>query len=305
MKIILSVSLGAGWLALLLATMVILDGQYRNQLPDYPEFKDIPKSLQEQISMAGRKAYLNPMANNLGWLSMVYYSSNYYERASQCYQLAVKKNNRKWIWNYYLGYLNLEQGESDKSIENFKIVFKKDPKNYLALFYLADAYQSLGLTDNAESLFKKIAALNDRDIVKRDTIRENDFPLQTYALFRLSRIYMNSNRLDSAEITLKELIENQISFGPAYRLLGTVYTMEGNVLLANKYNVRANDLNEYTPPADVLIDQIAVMSRSDIFLLKYIDDATRSGNVKLALKFFDHALKYLPDNKYLISKAVS
>lgn len=285
-------------------TKFILDSSYRNQLPDYPDFKSVARSLRVQISVAGRRAYLNPTSNNLGKLGMIYYSSTYYENAKQCYQLALKKNNNKWIWNYYLGYLNLEQGESNVSVENFRHVIQNDPKNVLALFYLAEGYQNIGLNGNAESIFKKIATLNKEDIVSGDTIRESDFPLQTYALFRLSRIYMNTNRLDSAETTLKELIEKQITFGPAYRLLGNVYTREGDIALGNKYTIRANDLADYTPPPDILIDKIALVSRSDTYLLKQVDDAIRSGNFKWALKLLKHSLQYNPDNKYLISKAI-
>lgn len=304
-KLIISVSAFVIFLTIsLFALKFIIDSSYRNQLPEYPDFQNIPKLLQKQISVANRKTYRNPSANNLGRLGMVYNSSYYYEKAAQCYQLAVKKNSGKWIWSYYLGYLNLVQGESNASIENFRHVIEKNPKNFLALFYTAEAYQNLGLSVNAKNMFKKIAALDDRDFVEKDTIRDNDFPLQTYVLFRLARIYMNSNRLDSAEITLKEIIENQMTFGPAYRLLGDVYTREGNLLLGNKYTIRANDLVEYTPPADMLVDKLALMSRSDTYLLKQIDDAVRSLNFNWALKLFDHALKYIPDNKFLLSKAL-
>ena len=135
----------------LFALKFIIDNSYRNQLPEYPDFQNIPKLLQEQISVANRKTYRNPSANNLGRLGMVYNSSSYYEKAAQCYQLAVKKNSGKWIWSYYLGYLNMELGESNASIENFRQVTKKDPKNFLALFYTAEACQNLGLSDNAET----------------------------------------------------------------------------------------------------------------------------------------------------------
>jgi tetratricopeptide (TPR) repeat protein len=302
---ILSISGVAICLALLFFTIKIFqDGSYRNQLPGYPDFQTIQKSLKEQILLAGRKAYLNPTSDNLGYLGMVYYSSAYYEKAVQCYQLAVKKDSAKWIWSYYLGYLNLELGESNASVVNFGHVIQDDPKNILALFYIAEAYQNLGLSLNAKSIFKRIAALNDHNFIKSEVIRENDFPLQTYALFRLARIYMNSNLSDSAETTLKEIIKNQIAFGPAYRLLGTVYTNMGNLTLGTKYTVRANDLLDYTPPADMLVDKIALMSRSDTYLLKQIDDAIRSNNYHWALKLCEHGLKYNPDNKFLISNII-
>lgn len=119
-KLIISISGSAIFLTLsLFALKFIIDSPYRNQLPEYPDFKAISKVLQEQISVAGRKTYRNPSANNLGRLGMVYNSSSFYEKATQCYQLAVKKNSGKWIWSYYLGYLNMELGESGASINNF------------------------------------------------------------------------------------------------------------------------------------------------------------------------------------------
>jgi tetratricopeptide (TPR) repeat protein len=287
-----------------LAVKFILDRPYRIQLPEYPDFKSLSNSLQEQISAAGRKAYLNPTSDNLGNLGLVYYTCYNYDKARQCYQLAVKKNRDKWTWSYYLGYLNLEESESRKSIENFRIVVEKDPKIVMASYYAAEAYQNLGLSDSAEIIFKKIASLNDKNLGKIDTIRQNDFPLQVYALFHLARIYMNSDRLDSAEFTLKKIINNQITFGSAYRLLGDVYTRKGNLQLGKHYAVRANDLDEYTPPPDMLMDNIALIARSDEYLLKQIDDAIRCGNFKWALKLLEHSLKYNPDNKYIISKAI-
>jgi tetratricopeptide (TPR) repeat protein len=304
-NLILSFCGAAIFLALsLLVFNFFLGSTYRNQLPEYPDFETIPKSLREQILFTNRITYINPTANNLGKLGMVYHSSSYSEKAIQCYQLAVKKNNSKWIWSYYLGYLNMEQGESNAAIENFMHVVEKNPKNYLALFYAGETYQNLGLTDKAENIFKKIASLSDNDFVNENTIRENYFPLQTYAMFRLARIYMNTNRLDSAEMTLGKIIENQMAFGPAYRLLGNIYNMKGDLPLSNKYSIRANDLAEYTPPVDILADNIILMSRSDKYLPKQIEEAFRSLNFEWGIKLCNHAMKYIPDNKFVISNTI-
>jgi tetratricopeptide (TPR) repeat protein len=304
-KLILSLCGAAIFLALSLFVLnFFLASTYRNQLPEYPDLETIPKSLREQILVTYRITYLNTTADNLGKLGMVYHSSSYYEKAIQCYQLAVKKNSSKWIWSYYLGYLNMEQGESSAAIENFMRVVEKNPKNYLALFYAGETYQNLGLTENAENIFKKIASLSDSDFVNENTIREIYFPLQTYAMFRLARIYMNTNRLDSAEMTLRKIIENQMTFGPAYRLLGNVYNMKGNLPLSNKYNIRANDLAEYTPPVDNLADNIILMSRSDEYLPKQIEEAFRSLNFEWGIRLCNHALKYIPENKFVISNTI-
>lgn len=303
-KLILSVSgLALGLTLLIFAVKFILDAPYRNELPKYPDFKSISKSLKDQISDAGLKAYLNPTVDNLGELGMVYHSSVFYDKANLCYQLAVKKNKKEWIWSYYLGYLNLEQGESKASIENFKLVLERNPRNYLALFYTGEAYQNLGLIAAAENIYKRVAS-SDVDSDTKKMIRNSYFFLQTYAMYNLARIYLNSNRLDSAESVLKEIIKKQWTFGPAYRLLGNVYSKKGDEALVKKFITRSNDLAAYTPPPDTLVDKIGLMSRSDQYLLKKIEEAKMSYNFNWELKLCDHALKYIPDNKYLLSDII-
>lgn len=301
-SLILTISIIAGSLVLFLIISFLLGGTYRNQLPGYPDFKSMSGSLQKQISAAGRKAYFNPSGNNIGELGKIYYSCGDNVRARQCFRLAIRKDKSNWIWCYYLGYLNLESGETEASIENFRNVIEKDPANYMAMFYLAEGYKNLGRDNDAENLFKGIASRAGNPV--RDTLRESDFPLETYALFRLAGIYMNSNHLDTAEIVLKKIINNQMTFGPAYRMLGNVYSRKGNAALGDKYIIRANDLVQYASPSDLLVDNIALISRSDNYLLKEIDDAMRSLNFKWELKLFDQALKYNTQNKYLISKAL-
>lgn len=291
-------------LLLLLAIKFFTDSSYRNQLPAYPDFSTLPEIQKDQIKAAGRKAYLNPSANSIGKLGMIYYSGAFNEKAGQCFQLAVKKNKNMWCWSYYLGYLNLEMGESKASIDNFSDVLKQVPEYYLAMFYEAEAYRSLGSVRDAERIFRKIATAGNRVLVKGDTLREKDFPLQTYAKFNLARIYLDSDLPDSAEMALKDLISDQITYGPAYRLLGNLYIKRGDVRLGNFYLTRANDLIEYTPPSDLLIDEIAILSRSETYLLKHIDDALHSLNFKWEKKLFDHSLHYLPNSKFLLSKAL-
>ena len=304
-KLILSISGIAIFVALsIFSAIFILDSPYRNKLPKYPDFNTISKTLRTQIKTAGLTSYLHPTADNLGELGMVYHSSVLYDNATLCYQLAVQKSKRQWIWSYYLGYLSLEQGESKAAIENFKQVIERNPRNYLALYYTGEAYRNLGLNSSAEKIYKRIASSNDVDSGSEKKNRENFFPLQTYAMFSLGRIYLNSNRLDSAKIVLKEIIKRQWTFGPAYRLLGNVYSKEGDTALSKKFITRANDLNEYTPPPDTLMDKIALISRADQYVLKQIDDAKMTYNFKWELNLCTHALKYLPDNKFLLSNTI-
>jgi tetratricopeptide (TPR) repeat protein len=289
---------------LLVAIKFYLGYPYIDQLPGYPEFSYAPESLRTQVLAADRKARFNPTANNIGRLGMVYHSGAYYERAAICYQLALDKNSNKWLWSYYLGHINLEMGELEQAMENFSLVLDKDPHNYPAMFYMGEIFQNQGQTDRAGEMFNKIVAAEAFVPDKKYAERDVYFPLRTYALFGLSRIYMESNRLDKAEMTLLEIVDDQMAFGPAYRMLGNIYNLKGDMALSSKYTIRANDLSPYSPPVDFLIDNIALISRSDQYLLKPIEEAFRNLNFEWGLKLCDQGLKYIPENKYLISKAV-
>lgn len=289
---------------LLLVLNFILTISYRKQLPQYPDNANVPKSIREQITSARLAVLIYTSSDNLGKLGMNFHSCADYEKAAKCYQLAIEKNSNKWKWSYYLGYLKLEQGELREAIDYFKHVTDKDSDNYLAWYYTAEAYEKLGHTDSAEKIFETVATSADVDFDELNRNRENFLPLKAYSLFQLARIYLNANRLDSAENTLKVIIDNVPTFGPAYRLLSNVYSRKDNSSEETRYAIRANDLADYAPPVDSLVDEIALISRSDQYLLKQIDNAIRSGNFRWARRLCDQSMKYFPDNKYLVSKAI-
>jgi tetratricopeptide (TPR) repeat protein len=107
---------------------------YRKRIPDLPNTENITDILKDQIKSASQKAHFYPSAYNIGILGMIYHSSAYYDKAAECYSLASKKNSSKWIWSYYLGYLNKEMGESEKAIANFSAVVKTNPGAYHAWY---------------------------------------------------------------------------------------------------------------------------------------------------------------------------
>jgi tetratricopeptide (TPR) repeat protein len=107
-----------------------------------------------------------------------------------------------------------------------------------------------------------------------------------------------------AEKTLMEIVDYQRAFGPAYRLLGNVYSIKGNESLSNRYLVRANDLTVNPSPVDTLIDRLSLMSRSEMYLLKKIDEAENSVFPEYALELINHSLNYIHENNYLVAKAI-
>lgn len=289
---------------LVFAVKFLVDLPYRSKLPVVPDLQGNSAPLTEQILNASRKAHRNPSADNMGELGMIYHSSANYDRAAQCYMLANKRNKSKWIWSYYLGYLNQEIGETNKSVENFRDVIKENPENYQAWYYVGEGYRNLGENYKAEVAYQKVANLQEKRGIEKTTTRNDYFPLRAYSMFQLSRIYINSNRVDLAEQTLNQILQFHRSFGPAYRFLASVYRLKGDSV-KSKYNIiRANDLADFTPPVDTLIDKLALMSKSELYLLKQIDIAEKGIYYEWGLAIAKNGLKQMPENKYMISKAI-
>jgi len=282
----------------------IAGNPYRSHIPDIPDSYSLSVDVKEQLSQAFKKARRVPSANNLGMLGMAYHSSANYEQAALCYQLAIQKDESAWIWNYYLGYLNMEMGNADAIIENFKSVIDKDPNMDLAWYYLGGAYKNSRDNELAEMSFGKITNPKNESSAPKNPTRYDYFPLSTYAMFQLSRVYIDKGEMDLAESTLKKIIQDNRSFGPAYRILGNLYSISGDTALSKKYMTRANDLVAFAPPVDTLVDRLVLLSRSELYLLKKIDEAENSIYPEWAMKLVNHAMEYLPDNKYLISKAI-
>lgn len=274
------------------------------QLPDISGNKSITEPIREQITWARYKTYLMPTSDNIGNLGMIFHSNAIYNEAVLCYKSAIRKDKENIKWKYYLGCLDLENGDNKDALDNFKDVISRDPGNYMAVYYSGESCQRLNNNPEAEKYFTKVLAFDDQTINFGKPKSENNYPLKIYARFNLARIYLESNRLPEAEKILKEIINERINFGPAFRLLGNVYTKKGDLIAGQKFNTRAKDYQDYTPPADPMIDDLLLMSRSELNLLKGIDIAVKNGNFPWAFKLCDHSLKYLPDNKFLLSKAI-
>ena len=298
---------GSGIFILLISIMsfrYISAISYRRKIPQPTEDQINTAYLKEQFDPAYKRAYHNPSADNLGMLGMLYHSIMSYAEAEQCYKLAIRKDEKKWLWSYYLGYLNRESGDSEESIGNFQRVISENPDMYLVWYYEANGYQNLGKNDEAEERYKKIVNAKPGIPNRKENLTNDFFPLSIYARFQLARIYINTQRYDLASETLAGIINSDRTFGPAYRLLGNVYSIKGDTLSGKEFIMRANDLTDNTTPSDNLIDGISLISRSDKFLLKQIDEAESRAHPEFALVLAKNGLKYLPGNKYLISKTV-
>jgi tetratricopeptide (TPR) repeat protein len=291
-------------IVLIVLVKIIPEIPYRSNIPSFPDLTNVSDSLRNQIKEASSNAYRNPTSDNLGMLGMVYHSSTNYKEAAVCYELAVKRDNSKWIWSYYLGSLNMEMGESEKAIENFKTVLKLNPDAHLAWYYLGVAYENIGANDKAELALLNIESLKGVDDRGKSPMRTDHFTLNIYARYQMARIYMKAEKLGFAENVLRQILYENRSFGAAYRLLGDIYSKKGNKALSDQFILRANDLITYNIPVDNLMDKLTLLSKSDLYLMKQIDEAKRTIYPEWVYKLISNALQVMPENKYVISKAV-
>ena len=210
-----------------LVTKNITNNSYRNQIPALPEFSSLSEPVKEQLSLANKTAYNSPTSDNIGELGMAYHSSAFYDQAKQCYKLATKKDQSKWIWNYYRGYLNQEMGDSKAAIEDFNAVIKENPDAKMVWYYLGKAYRNSGSDGMAEAAFNKIASLPKANVTDK-SIRLNYSSLATSARFELARMYINTNRVNEAEKLLTDVVKGNETNGPFFRLLGNIYSAKGD-----------------------------------------------------------------------------
>jgi tetratricopeptide (TPR) repeat protein len=296
----------AGFILLLAIIIALLVSGRRHStlMPDPADVSGASDAVRAQIEEATQKVQAGPSATNLGNLGMVYHSSANYVQAAQCYSLAVLKEKRSWTWNYYLGYLNMEMGNPAAAVEHFKRVTEMNPKLELAWYYLGEEYKNLRDNELAEKAYNMIVSGKDTPPAAKTSARTDHFPLSTYAKFKLARLYFDTGRVDEADKLLKEIIAQESLFGAAYRLLGNICNINGETEAGEKYTTRANDMVAFTSPVDTLADKLAAISRSDLYLLKKIDEAERSIHSDWALKLVNQGMKYLPENKYMQSKAI-
>jgi len=274
------------------------------KLPKPPNYRRLTDPVAKQISRAIIKVKEKPTSDNLGQLAKVYHSNTFYKEAKECYLLAISSNPDEWSWYYYLGYLSSELGETENAVKYFSKAVELNPGALYTTYYLAEALVKQGNTEQAEKLFRDLVASKATDFKPGEEIQNNLYPLKVYAQLSLARLLITSAKRDSGEVILHSLIKDYPEYGPAYRLLANSYSQQGSEDLSTMNNQLANELCQFIPLVDPYIAQLTMLSRSDEYILKQIDLAGFTGNQKWAKKLLEHATLFMPDNPYLISKAI-
>jgi len=276
----------------------------RSELPTLPDLSSYPEPLSTQLKSAHNNARKTPNASSLGNLGKVYYASNYYEEAIRCFTLAADLDSTQWQWNYYLGSVLTELGESDKALKNMQKVTAAAPNVHLAWYRQAEICQQLGMNEEAYKILEKIENLDLSKTQVKTARRSTYFPLQILAKLLEARALLNDKQTKKAEDELLLLTKKYKTFGPAFKLLSILYAQQGDTELANKYADRSGDLVTYVSPVDTLMDQLALLSRSEDYLLKQVDNAIRGSDPRWTSELLKNALENLPGNKFILSKTI-
>jgi len=273
---------------------------YAKYIPQLPDLQNQPQVLVAYIQRMHDAAVKNPTSDEtVGKLAMAYHANFFYERAEVCYKLAAELKTHEWRWSYYSALLKEELGDSKGTIEKLKYVININPKASQAWYRLGNAYMKINSFGDAEHAFNQVLKLPEfypEKISKVDFFNNGAFPLKAYASLFLSRAAFQQKRFDVAETRVKGLIQRYPVFGSAYRLMGQIYHEVGEEEKSSDFTLRAGDFGPFMPPPDPMFDELILSSRNTDFIMKYVDVANKSQNLKWALYLISHILEYNPND---------
>jgi tetratricopeptide (TPR) repeat protein len=279
---------------------------YADNIPALPNLNGQPKVFVNYILEKHEAALNLPTSDkHIGELGIAYHSNFFYEQAELCYNYAKRLNPDEWKWSYYHALIKEELGDAQGTIANLLEVVKINSKLSQAWFKLGNSYLKLNSFQEANNNFIRVLELDDyvyKNISIETFPNKGAFPLKAYAHLNLARIALLQNKIEIAKSKLDILIKKEPSFGSAYRLMGQLYHVLGNEKLSDEYILRAGDFASYTPPADLLYDQLILQSRNSNFISKQIDIAIKSQNYNWVKILSRHIYKISPNNGEVIAK---
>ncbi|MGH1363760.1 MAG: tetratricopeptide repeat protein [Calditrichia bacterium] len=284
--------------------LLLLSCNTPKELPPLPNFQNSSGAVNSHVDAT----YAEVLKNSgdqavVGKMAMVLHSNFFYKEAQLWYNAAQKRDSTKWLWSYYPALIVEELGDANSTISHLKKVVKVNPQVANAWFKLGNLYIKQNDYQTAETAFSM--ARNSKTFTYADELpNKGAFPLLAYAQFSLGRVYLLQKKHDDAKEELLSLIQRYPRFGAAYRLLGQLYTSQGDMLSGKNMIERAGDFESYIPPADPMFNALLLNSRDSDFILKQIDIAINSENFPWAEMLCKHILQYDPNDIDAIAKSI-
>lgn len=270
----------------------------RASIPDFPDCVGQPAPVVAYLKTTYDRSLDSPSSDEaVGALGMAYHAHLFYNEASACYARAQALSPDVWKWAYYGALIHEELGESNAAIEGLKIVVDKQPSFSQAWFRLGNAYLKTQSFQDAERSFRQVLQLPEDTALMISGVRlpaRGAFPLKAYAMLQLARIQYQQKRYADARALLGGVIDAHPAFGPAYRLLSSVYHGLREEEKAADYEVRAGDFDSYVPPADAMYNMLVLSSRNTDFISRQINIAVKWENYEWASVLINHIFEYSP-----------
>ena len=299
-RILIAVALaGALGLVAIAGASTFRATRFRDRLPSLPAWSREPAALRVRLSEADRAARAAPTsADAVGALGFAYHANLFFAQADRSYALADELDGSEWRWTYNRALVHEVRGDVAAAAAALHRVVERAPQVGAAWWRLGDAEFKLGRLDVANDAWTEARRLPDPTRAAVDPsapARRTVASISAYASLGLARVALARGDTDRARVLLEEAIAATPSFGPAVRLLGTVYTSLGREE-ATRTVRRAERLPGYDPYVDPTFELLVRESRSPTFLLQQAAAADAGTNGQWREYLVRRALELDPDN---------
>ena len=276
------------------------DSAYASRLPSLPDLSGHPSALRDHVTTADSAARAQPSsAEAVGSLGLAYHADMFYDEAEQAYALAEELSDTPWRWTYYRALAQGTRGHIDGLRAGLRAVVDAAPEFGPAWWRLGEAEFKAGLYEEAEDAWRRALPLSEprssSDTTESAT-HTPAAPVSAYAALGLARLAMVQGDTDSAKTVLETVTQESPGLGPAFRLLGDVYTRLGRVEDGRRAVRMADQLPQYEPYLDPLTTSLVRESRSTTFLLQQAATTDLTTNAAWREYLVRRALEFDPDH---------
>lgn len=267
-------------------------------LPPSPEVSRHPVALQEHLAAADRAARAaGASVDTIGALCRAYHADLFYDEAIRCYRVVEDLGVHGGPWTHARALVHAARGDDGAAAAALRHVTLTAPDFSPAWWQLGELGFKAGRRDEARTAWERAAALPEptRPAAQPgEPTRAAAAPIAAYATLGLARLALTDGQADRARTLLEDLTAKTPRFGPAFRLLGSVYTALNRSDDASRAVRQADRLPAIDPYVDPLYETLARESRSATFLLQQASTADPATQGAWREHLIRRALQYDP-----------
>lgn len=278
----------------------VLRSKQLTGLPSLPDLSRHPAAIGEHLTAADRTAHaLGASSAAIGALCVAYHADLFYNEAIRCYSILELIDSSDWRWTHARALVHAARGDDGAAATALRRVTLTAPDFSPAWWQLGEVAFKSGRQDEARTAWERAAAAPEptrRAAPSGEPTRAAAAPIAAYATLGLARLALADRQADRARTLLEEVTAKAPSFGPAFRLLGSVYTALNRPHDASRAIRQADRLPSIDPYVDPFYETLARESRSATFLLQQASAADPSTQGAWREHLIRRALQYDPNN---------